>query len=68
MDHVSDFINKPQIKHYSSSTIKAYKHAVNLFLFETSFLPGHNSIRTTQIYTHVSTADISSIKSLPDNL
>jgi len=39
MNYINDFINKLQIKRYSSSTIKSYKNAVNLFFNESGLLP-----------------------------
>ncbi len=39
MDHISEFIRKLQIKRYSESTIRSYRHVINLFFFETELLP-----------------------------
>ena len=39
MDHISEFIRKLLIKGYSESTIKSYRHVINLFFFETELLP-----------------------------
>lgn len=39
MDHISEFIRKLLIKRYSESTIKSYRHVINLFFFETELLP-----------------------------